>query len=130
MEHAPKMDWTTDNPAESFKLFSQRIELYFKAKKVPTAEQTTHILLQVGEEGLRRYNSWTLTDDDEQTPAAILKRFREQLEPSENFRVARLKLMAFRQGPSESLDNFVNKCKLQAIKCDFSTEEKHDPTCP
>ncbi|KAK7098352.1 uncharacterized protein [Littorina saxatilis] len=126
MEHAPKMDWTTDNPAESFKLFSQRIELYFKAKKVPTAEQTTHILLQVGEEGLRRYNSWTLTDDDEQTPAAILKRFREQLEPSENFRVARLKLMAFRQGPSESLDNFVNKCKLQAIKCDFSTEETNE----
>ncbi|KAK7108980.1 hypothetical protein V1264_013102 [Littorina saxatilis] len=126
MEHAPKMDWTTDNPAESFKLFSQRIELYFKAKKVPTAEQTTHILLQVGEEGLRRYNSWTLTDDDEQTPAAILKRFREQLEPSENFRVARLKLMAFRQGPSESLDNFANKCKLQAIKCDFSTEETNE----
>ena len=67
-----------------------------------------------------------MTEADEQTPAAILKRFREQLEPAENFRIARLKLMAYRQGPQESLDDFVNRCKLQVLKCSFTAAEMNE----
>ena len=89
------MDWSTDNHVESFKIFSQRLQLYFTTKKIREAEHTTHILLQVGEEGLRRFNSWAMPKA-QQTPAAILNRFREQLEPAENFRIAMLKLMEYR----------------------------------
>ena len=106
------MDWSTDNHAESFKLFSHRLQLYFTAKKIPEAEQTAHILLQVGAEGLRRFNSWAMPEA-QQTPAAILDRFGTQLEPAENFRTARLKLMAYRQEPRDSLHDFVTvaNCK-------------------
>ena len=45
------------------------------------------------------------------------------MEPAENFRVSRLRLMAYRQRKDESLDDFVNRAKLQAQKCDFSTDE-------
>ena len=98
MDHAPKMDWSTDNHAESFKLLSQRLQLYFTAKKIPKAEQTAHILLQVGEEGLRHFNSWAMSEA-QQTPAAILDRFREQLEPAENFQIDQLMLMASTRKP-------------------------------
>ena len=125
MAHAPKMDWSTDNNADSFKLFSQRLQLYFTAKKIPEAEQTAHILLQVGEEGLRRFNSWAIPEA-QQTSAAILDRFREQLEPAENFPIARLKLTAYRQEPHESLDDFVNRCKLQVLKCAFTPAETNE----
>ena len=94
MDHAPRMDWSTDNHVESFQLFSQRLQLYFTAKKIPEAEQTAHISLQVGEERLRHFNLWALPEE-QQSPATILGKFKEQLEPAENFRTAGLKLMAY-----------------------------------
>ena len=110
------MDWTSDNLAEAFRLFEQRLQLFFKVKKVREADQVPHILPQVGEEGLRRFNSWTLTEEEEADPAIILQKFKEQLEPAENFRVSRLR-------KDESLDDFVNRAKLQAHKSDFSADE-------
>ena len=123
MDHTPRIDWSTDSHAKSFQLFSQRLQLYFTAKKIPEAEQTAHILLQVGEEGLRHFNSWALSEE-QQTPATILGRFKEQ--PVENFRIAQLKLMAYRQGPHELLDDFVNWCKLQELKCAFTPAESNN----
>ena len=64
MNHEPKMDWSVQNQADTFKLFKQRIELHFKAKRIEPEDQVVHILLQVGDEGLRRYNSWSLTEDE------------------------------------------------------------------
>ena len=96
MDHVPRMDWSVQNQADTFKLFKQRIELYFKAKRIEPEDQVVHILLQVGDEGLRRYNSWSLTEDERKDPGKIFEKFMEQLEPSENYRISRLKLMHFR----------------------------------
>jgi len=120
---APRMDWTAANLAEAFALFQQRLELFFTTQKVHADDKAAHILLQVGEEGLRRYNSWQLSEADRSDPAVIFAKFKEQLEPADNFRVSRLKLMRFRQRPEETLDEFINRCHLQAQKCDFSPAE-------
>ena len=117
------MDWTSDNLAEAFHLFEQRLQLLFKVKKVREVDQVSHILLQVGKEGLRRFNSWTLTEEEEADPATILQLFKEQLEPVENFCVSWLRHMDYRQCKDESLDDFVNSAKLQAQKYDFSANE-------
>ena len=126
MDHVPRMDWSVNNQADTFKLFKQRIELYFKAKIIEPEDQVVHILLQVGDEGLRRYNSWTLTDDERKNPGTIFEKFVEQLEPSENYIISRLKLMHFRQGQDENLDCFVNRCKLHALKCEFEGNELNE----
>ena len=42
------MDWSVPNPAETFKLFKQRIELYFKAKRIEIADQVMHNIIQIG----------------------------------------------------------------------------------
>ena len=126
MDHVPRMDWSVNNQADTFKLFKQRIELYFKAKRIEPEDQVVHILLQVGDDGLRRYNSWTLTDDERKNPGTIFEKFIEQLEPSENYRISRLKLMHFRQRQDENLDCFVNRCKLLALKCEFEGNELNE----
>ena len=123
MDHVPRMDWSVQNQADTFKLFKQRIELYFKAKRIEPEDQVVHILLQVGDEGLRRYNSWSLTEDERKDPGKIFEKFMEQLEPSENYRISRLKLMHFRQQQDENLDCFINRCKLLALKCEFEDNE-------
>ena len=85
MDHATYPGWTgpqtTGGHAESFQLLSQRLKQYFTEKKIPEAEQTAHILLvRVGKEGLGRFSSWALPEE-QQTPATILGRFKEHLEP-------------------------------------------------
>lgn len=92
-ENTPRMDWMSNNPAESFQLFKQRLKLYFQVKSIKNEDQVPYILLLVGDEGLRRYNAWTLSEAEKKDPNVIFSKFEEQLEPSENFRVCRLKLM-------------------------------------
>jgi hypothetical protein len=125
-ERVPQMDWAFPNQSDVFKMFRQRLELYFKVKGIKNDDQVNHVLLQVGDEGLRRYNSWTLTDDERKSASTIFDKFAEQLEPSENYRVSRLRLMHYRQKPEETLDDFVNRCKLQALRCQFKDNEIHE----
>ena len=119
----PRMDWGAPNIAEAFRMFRQRINLYFRAKHIPEADQVPTILLAVGEQGLRRYNCWTLTDEQQKQAKTILDKFEEQLEPQDNFRVCRLKLSKAMQRPDEQLDDFVNRCRQIAVKCEFSANE-------
>ena len=94
---APVLDWSAPDIAEAFRLFKQRINLYFKIKKTPEKEQAWQIVLNTGDEGIRRFNCWGLTEEEAEKPKTIFERFEEQLEPEENFRVCRLKLSKFRQ---------------------------------
>ena len=119
-EKLPTMDWGAPNLTDAFNLFKQKVELYFQIKNIEGENQIAYILRGVDDEGLKRYNSWTLTDAEKKKPEEIWKRFKEQLEPSENFRVARLKLHYFYQKPDETLDSFVTRCRQQALKCDFT----------
>ena len=43
----PYMDWQSSNIAETFKLFKQRLELYFVVNKIKIEQQITYILLRV-----------------------------------------------------------------------------------
>ena len=66
------MDWSVPNPAETFKLFKQRIELYFKAKRIEIADQVMHnITSDWRDEGLRWYTSWTMSEKDKIDPKKI-----------------------------------------------------------
>ena len=122
-KHIPEMNWDSDNVAESFKIFKQRLELYFTTKNVAEDKQVPHILLQIGEKGLRMYNAMTLTADEQKDPKVVFQKLQEQVEPPEHFRVSRLKLMQMRQEKSETLDDFVTRAQLQAQKCEFSINE-------
>ena len=81
------------------------------------------ILLATGGEGLQRFNSWLLQSAD---PEVIFTCFRERLEPPDNFKISRLKLEKFHQSADESLDMFVNRCKLLANQCDFKEDELNE----
>ena len=126
MAETPHFNWSSPNLTESFKLFKQQCNLMFDVKDIKVEKQVSHILLMTGQEGLKRFNSWGLSDDNAKNPAIIWKKFEEQLDPPENFRIARLVLQKYRQGESESIDEFINKCKLQAQKCDFKDEAQNE----
>ncbi|KAG1670042.1 hypothetical protein GQR58_017161 [Nymphon striatum] len=120
----PRMNWDAPQLAPAFKMFKQRCELYFKIKNITGEMAVTHILLAIGEEGLRRYNTWSLSEEDKKSPEIIWQMFGEQIEPpNDNFRISRLKLSSLKQMPSESLDDFITRAKAIALKCDFTRPE-------
>ena len=87
------MDWPTDNYAESFKILL-KIAAVFHSKENLRQNRLYAFFSRWGKRDSSADNSWAV-HGAQQTPAAILDRFREQLEPAENFPIARLKLMAY-----------------------------------
>ena len=67
-----------------------------------------------------------MSEEDKIDPKKIFAAFEEQLEPPENYRISRLKLTQYRKTQEESLDDFTNRCKLQALKCDFVDDELNE----
>ena len=116
----PTLNWMSPNLPESYKLFEQKCNIYFDIKNTPVEKQVSYILFFTGDEGLRRYNSWGLSEEDKKKPAIVWEKFNQSIvKPSENYRVARLFLRNFHQQENENIDDFVARCKLQAYKCDF-----------
>ena len=124
----PKMDWKAADTVEAFQFYKQKMEMYFRMKKINAALQVDYILTGSGDEGIRRFNTWKLSEADRQDPAIVWNKFKSQIEGStkQNFRVARLKLHHYQQKPTESLDEFVTRCQEQAGKCDFEETEKSE----
>ena len=118
------MDRQSLNLAETFKFYKKRLELYFVVNKIRIEQQVNYILLRVGNESLKKYNTWLLTEEEKRTPEIIFNKFIEQLEPKENFRINRLKLMTNNQETEESLDDFVNRCRRKTQRCSLTEHEQ------
>ena len=119
----PYMDCQSSNLTETFKLFKQQMELDFVVNKIKIEQQVNYIKFIVGNEGLKKYNTWLLTEEEKRTPEIIFNKFIEQLGPKENFRINHLKLMTYKQEAEESLDDFVNRCRRMTQRC-LLTEHK------
>ena len=69
-----------------------------------------HILLFSGESGIRKFNSWRLTD----AKKIIWEKFMGQVDTKENQQEEK-----YKQEEKETIDDYVSRLKLQALKCKF-----------
>ena len=121
------MNWNEADQAGEFKLFKQKMELFFDDREVTDdAKKATKMKIALGSEGLRRINASGLTDDEKKQPQKIWDMFEAQLKVRVNFRIHRMELMRFRQKRGESIDEFVNRCNIKAKDCDFTESENRD----
>ena len=99
------------------------MELYFVVNKMKI-EQVNYILLSFGNEGFKKYNIWLLTGEENPSHESILYKFIEQLEPKENFRINRLKLITYKHEAEELLDDIVNRYRRLTQRCLFTEHEQ------
>jgi predicted Zn-ribbon and HTH transcriptional regulator len=122
-----RMDWGNPNKAEAMALFKQQCLMIFRRKKIKTEDQVDEILLRTGVTGIKKFNSWGLSEADAKNPDVVWKKFLEYGETTQNFRIARLALRTFKQKVNgtdiESVEDFMARCRLQAQVCDFKPEE-------
>ena len=107
----PRMNWLAADLPTEFASFRQECELKFRGPFADKDEsaRVTYILLWVGQEGLRMYNTWDLSDSDSKNVEVIWGRFKALIEPKANFRLSRFNLQKFRQTASESVDEFMTE---------------------
>ena len=117
----PRMDWSSADLPTTFYNFKQYCELIFSGLLVDKDEATrvTYVLLWVGQEGLRMYNTWDLTDDARKKLSVLWNGFARMIEPKTNYRLNRFNLQRYRQAEHESVDEYMTRCTLQAKKCNF-----------
>jgi hypothetical protein len=120
---APVMDWTKPDRVGSYKLFKQKVQMYFQAKSVHADRQVSHILLLTGDEGLAMFNSWDLSDDDQKKADVVWTKFDAQIEPTSSFRVEQLNFQHMKQKPEETSNDFVSRLKNQAELCKFGVQK-------
>ena len=116
---SPIMDWTNPDRSTSLKEFKQMCDLWFAIRDIKPEQQKNYILLWSGTEGLRRYNTWGLTQEQEKNPDIIWQRFSASEQP-ENFRIHRLELRQLCQEENESVDDFITRCHTKIGKCKFN----------
>ncbi|XP_014671070.1 PREDICTED: uncharacterized protein K02A2.6-like isoform X3 [Priapulus caudatus] len=119
----PRMDWSSPDRSQALNEFRQVANMWFTIKRIASADQHTYIILWSGKEGLRMFNTWNLTEDELNSPVNIWDAFSQQLVPRDNFRIHRLEFQRFKQGVSESIDDFVLRCRTKAAQCNFTTED-------
>ena len=73
------------------------------------------------------YNTWDLSETDKKDVEFIWAKFQALIEPNSNYRLSRFLLQKFRQLSSETVDEFMTRCKTQTRKCKFrDTTENED----
>lgn len=121
----PRMDWSSPELPTAFQEFRQYCDLVLTGplKDKTDAEKANYILIWIGQEGLKIFNSWNTEAKD---PKTLWKKFETYLEPTSNFRLHRFQMQQIRQGPGESVDEFILRCKTMAKKCKFSAPETNE----
>ena len=120
----PEMDWSSSDLIGNFKLFKQRMELCLDDAEITDDDRTaTKIQIAVGNEGLKRINASGLSEEDKKIPEKLWSLFENQLKIKVNFRIHSLEQMKFKQKQNESIDYFVNRCRIKGKECDFTEPE-------
>ena len=112
-EHSamPRMNWSSADIAGTFSLFKQKCQILFAVKEIKRENMVNYILMYIGDEGLRIYNLWTLSENDKADPNVVWTKFESHIEPKVNFRVQRFYLQKYSQCESESIDDYVVKVR-------------------
>ena len=118
----PQMEWNHSDLPTAFKSLQQHCQLIFEGEKEEKVK-ANYIVLWIGEEGRKIFNSLCLFDDEEAKPDTIFSMFATYLEPNSNFPIARYHQQGFTQTVDESMDSFMARCKIQVEKSCFKEAE-------
>jgi hypothetical protein len=90
-----------------------------------TEDQVTFILIWAGQ-GLKMFTSWDVSSADRMDPKKIWDHFEKHIAPKSNVRLNKFQLHTLRHNPTETIEEFMTRCKLQAHKCKFRDQEQDD----
>ncbi|KAM7285148.1 uncharacterized protein ISCGN_032110 [Ixodes scapularis] len=113
----------SEDTAENWKRFKQRIELYFQAtetKEARSKQQKAAIFLHVaGQEAIDVYNTFNLAESEKDDYELIVNRFEDYCLPKSNETFERYVFRTRQQTEGESFELFFRDLQLKSKSCNF-----------
>jgi len=124
---APRMDWSSSDPAQAFRRFRTLCDLMFEGPLQDKSEETKvkYLLIWSGEEGIELSTTWNLTVEEKKKLLPHYTRFETYVAPKSNFRLARFKLRMLKQAPSETVDSFIKRARVLVQECKYIGANDH-----
>ena len=72
----PTFDWKCSDQLRAWDIFQAKAELWLAGEKVEKEIQYTKIVLMLGDEGLSRWTTFILTDDNCEKPDVVFKTYK------------------------------------------------------
>ena len=122
----PTFNW--EKPQE-FKNFKRYCEIILSTSSYATKKPediVNHILLWMGPDSIDIFDNLPINEADRKDPKKVWDAFELYFEPKTNFRLARFDIHDMKQGPTEPIDTFMNRLKVQAKKCEYTQEQLND----
>ena len=115
-----RLNWNAYDLINEFTTFKQYTELLFDGPLdyIKIEKQLTYVLIWVGHEGLKIYNTWTI-DQSKKMLEGYWNRLKETIEPKSNFRIARYNLTKIHQIEGEKIYTYITCLRSHITKCQF-----------
>ena len=84
-----------------------------------------YLLIWSGKEGIESSSTWNWTVAEKKLLSTYWTRFESFVAPKRNFRLSGFKLRSLKQGPTETVDNFIKKVCLLVSECKFVESQAH-----
>ncbi len=117
----PPMDFENGNIVDNWKKWKQTVSLVFTGPLAGKREieKCSFFLLYIGQTGRDIYNTWTLTDDEQDKIEPLFERFQRHCIPLVNVTILRYRFNTRNQNSSESFDQYYTELKTIAKDCAF-----------
>ena len=120
----PNFNWEAVDLPKEFRSFRRYCELMLSTPTYATKSDKSivnYILLWMGPQAVEIFDNLpNLTQSQKENPQQVWNAFVSYFEPKSNFRLARFQLREMKQAPSEAIDSFMTRLKVQAQKCHFA----------
>lgn len=117
----------SSNLEEEWRFWEQKFDLFLTASGYcdkPETTQVAMLLHVIGDDALKVFNSFELSDDDRKKLSVIKQKLREYCTPRKNVVYERYLFAKLTQSPGETIDAFVTTLRLRSKMCQFGDQEE------
>ena len=126
----PSMDFVR-NVAENWARWRELMELVLQgpdAHKWTEAQKAAHFLISIGQQGRDMARAWVssneLSEDDKKKTPRLFEIFEAYCAPKKNITIQRKLFYERKQGPVETVDEWITHLRLVAADCSFHDQDE------
>ena len=116
-----ELDLKNGNVTENWKRWKQTMQLMLQGPLAEKEEkqQYGYFLLYLGQGGRDIYNTWTITEAEQDKIQVLFDKYEAYCNPKQNVTVIRYKFNPRNQGCNETTDQYVTELKRLAKDCSY-----------
>ena len=115
------LDLHSSNLSEAWRRWSQTMNLCLDGPLSGKSDKAkcSYFLLYIGQDARDMFNTWTLSEEEQNKPKILFEKFGDYCKPKKNLTVLWHKFNSCVQSTTESADHFITDLKLLSLDCEY-----------